>query len=229
MGSDAVDPRWPRLLSLTVHEFRTPLTVVAGYLRMLLKDRAGPVSEQQRRLLEEAEKSCQRLSAILSEVSDLSGLEAGTAAFNRSSLELTSLLADVVTTLPELPDRRICVDLQVEPGDAVISGDAARLKAALTAVVMALRRELVTSDRLVMRQLARSIDRRAVQWVAIGDADRIDELARAERHALTAFDEWRGGCGLSLAVARRVIDAHGGHIWSPVQDGKAGAVIALPA
>jgi nitrogen fixation/metabolism regulation signal transduction histidine kinase len=94
---------------------------------------------------------------------------------------------------------------------------------------MALRRELVTSDRLVMRQLARSIDRRAVQWVAIGDADRIDELARAERHALTAFDEWRGGCGLSLAVARRVIDAHGGHIWSPVQDGKAGAVIALPA
>ena len=61
MSNGTVDPRWPRLLSLTVHEFRTPMTVVAGYLRMLLKDRAGPITEQQRRLLEEAEKSCTRL------------------------------------------------------------------------------------------------------------------------------------------------------------------------
>ena len=78
MANGTVDPRWPRLLSLTVHEFRTPMTVVAGYLRMLLKDRAGPITEQQRRLLEEAEKSCARLSALLAEVSDLANLEAGT-------------------------------------------------------------------------------------------------------------------------------------------------------
>jgi hypothetical protein len=61
------DPGWPRLLSLSVHEFRTPITVVAGYIRMLLKDRAGPVSDQQRRLLEEAEKSCARLSGLVAE------------------------------------------------------------------------------------------------------------------------------------------------------------------
>ena len=65
MVDDAVDPRWPKLLSLTVHEFRTPVTVVAGYLRMLLKERAGPLPEEQRRLLEEASKSCARLSALL--------------------------------------------------------------------------------------------------------------------------------------------------------------------
>jgi signal transduction histidine kinase len=79
MSYPPVDPRWPKVLSLAVHEFRTPLTVVAGYIRMLLKERAGPVPDQQRRLLEEAEKSCGRLSALLAEVSDLSGLEAGTA------------------------------------------------------------------------------------------------------------------------------------------------------
>ena len=63
MTSAPPDPEWPRLLSLSVHELRTPMTVVAGYLRMLLKDRAGPVTDQQRRLLEEAEKSCGRLAS----------------------------------------------------------------------------------------------------------------------------------------------------------------------
>ena len=76
MSSAPPDPKWSRLLGLSVHEFRTPMTVVAGYIRMLLKDRAGPLSDQQRRLLEEAEKSCGRLTALLTEVSDLSNLEA---------------------------------------------------------------------------------------------------------------------------------------------------------
>ena len=70
------------------------MTVVAGYIRMLLKDRAGPLSDQQRRLLEEAEKSCGRLTALLTEVSDLSNLEAGTAPFNRAPTDLRALLLE---------------------------------------------------------------------------------------------------------------------------------------
>ena len=79
------DPRWPRSCSRSaVHEFRTPITVVAGYIRMLLKERAGPITDQQRKLLEEAEKSCGRLSALVAEMSDLSALEAGRRTFNRA-------------------------------------------------------------------------------------------------------------------------------------------------
>ena len=76
------DPKWPKLLSLTAHELRSPLTVVGGYIRMLLKDRAGPLTEPQRRLMEEAEKSCGRLSSLVAEVSELAHLESGKAAFN---------------------------------------------------------------------------------------------------------------------------------------------------
>src|SRR5918992_4554714 len=104
MPSDPVDPRWPKLLSLAVHEFRTPITVVAGYIRMLLKDRAGPLSDAQRRLLEEAEKSCGRLSALVAEMSDLANLEAGTAPLNRGDLDLQALLADTVAALAAAPD-----------------------------------------------------------------------------------------------------------------------------
>jgi signal transduction histidine kinase len=204
------------------------MTVVAGYIRMLLKERAGPIPDQQRRLLEEAEKSCARLSALLSEVSDLSALEAGTATFNPVALDVRLVLADAIHGLPDLPDREVHVELDAENDAAMIQGDATRLRSALVSVIAALRRELVTSDRLYVRERTRHNGRQSLSWIAVGDRDRVLTLADAHHSTLTTFDEWRGGCGLSLPVARRIINAHGGSIWSPVEDTKAGAVIALP-
>ena len=54
---------YARLLSLAVHEFRTPASVVGGYLRMLQRDGDQPLSDRQRKMIDEAEKSCARLVA----------------------------------------------------------------------------------------------------------------------------------------------------------------------
>jgi len=222
------DPRWPKLVSLAVHEFRTPMTVVAGYIRMLLKDRAGPVSEPQRRLLEEAEKSCARLSGLLAEMSDLGALEGGTAAFNRSHVDLRALLRDAVAELPELSDREITVDVRLTEGAAGIQADPVRLKTALTSLLHGLRRELVTSARLLVQETTRPHNGGAASWIVIGDEQHAALLQGAEAGELARFDEWRGGCGLSLAIARRVINAHGGAVWSPADGAKAAAVVLVP-
>ena len=227
MSNAPAEPRWPKLLSLAVHEFRTPITVVAGYIRMVLKERAGPISDQQRKLLEEAEKSCGRLSALVSEMSDLSALEGGTAAFNSATVDLGGVLAEAADAVPGLPDRE--VGLVVDgTGPAELSGDAARLRSALTALLVALRREVVSSDRLVIRRSSAQLNGSAVSTLAIGEPQTIDAIAAADPATLERFDEWRGGSGLSLAIARRVIERHGGSVYGPPGDGKAGALIVLP-
>lgn len=222
------DPNWPRLLALSVHEFRTPVTVVAGYIRMLLKERAGAIPDQQRRLLEEAEKSCGRLSALLTEMSDLSNLEAQTAPFNRSEVDLHAVLGETIAALPDVPDREIAVTLAPATGRRPVQGDAVRLKAAFTSLLTALGRELVTSTELFVRERSGEFEGHPATWIAIADAERIDALASAGPESLATFDEWRGGCGLSLPVARRIINAHGGTIWSPADGTKAAAVVVLP-
>src|SRR5690349_9598099 len=151
MSVPVTDPRWPKVLSLSVHEFRTPMTVVAGYIRMLLKDRAGPLNEQQRRLLEEAEKSCARLSALLAEVSELSNFEAGTAPLNKGHVDLRAILQTAVETLPPLPDREVPVTLDLAPGPMPYQGDPARLTQGFSAIIAALRRELIGEDGLIVR------------------------------------------------------------------------------
>ncbi|HET6448130.1 MAG TPA: hypothetical protein VFG31_03400, partial [Conexibacter sp.] len=191
----------------------------------LLKDRAGPLSDQQRKLLEEAEKSCGRLTVLLTEVSDLSNLEGGTAPFNKHAADLHTALRNAVEQLPPLPDREVAIDLQLEGDSAPLEADPVRLTTALSSVIKSLRRELIGDEPLVVRQLRTPTG----YEIQIGDADTIAALTGEDVGARELFDEWRGGSGQILPVARRIIEAHGGRIWGAPGGRKAGARIAFPA
>jgi len=232
MTDAPADDKWPRLLSLSVHEFRTPISVVAGYIHMLLKDPTATFDERHRHWLEEAQKSCVRLARIVTEMSELSRLEGGKAPLKRAPIDLHLLLAEVVEAVADVPDREgdrvVEVALATGPGPAPILGDVARLKTALTSILQGLRREVVTTDRLFVRERGGTYQGKPASWIAIGEAEHIERLAATGPDSLVTFDEWRGGCGLGLPFARRVIDGHDGAIWSPGGGTKAGAVLVLP-
>ena len=197
------------------------MTVVSGYIRMLLKDRAGAVTDQQRRLLEEAEKACGRLSALLSEMSEVSNLEAGTAPFNKSAADLRAILREAVAELPPLPDRDVPVAVETGDGPASITADPVRLKSALGSITAALRRELIGDEPLMIRERLTP----SGHEVLFGDAATITALESETGDTRATFDEWRGGVGLSLMVARRVLSAHGAEIFGGPADYNAGARI----
>jgi len=200
------------LLSLAVHEFRTPASVVGGYLRMLQKDQEPPMSERQRRMIDEADKSCARLVAIVAELSEIGKLDSGSVTLARHPVELFSLVEEVAELVHEASDRNVHLKLIGSTDGASIPGDATRLKTAFDAIFRAILREkpgptTVVADR---RRETRDGTPRAV--VIIADADRVQE---AYDRPAGPFDEHRGGMGLALPLARRVIEGHGGRIWSP--------------
>jgi two-component system phosphate regulon sensor histidine kinase PhoR len=219
------DPRWPDLFSVMVHDVRTPVTVVAGYVDMLLKERFGPLNDKQRHILEEVHKSCGRVSGLLNEGSELTSIERQNVSMNRRPADLRAILRAAIEQLPPLPDREVHVELQTGSGDASFEADPPRLTNAFTALLAGLRREVVTTNRLLVREQRT----REGFEIRVGDEETLPLLDGASIPDLPVFDEWRGGVGMTLAIARRVFNAHEGHIVGAPDGRKTGALVVLRA
>lgn len=215
----------PRTLSLAVHELRTPVTVVAGYLRMLLREQAGPLSDKQKKMLEEAERSCTRLTAIVAEMSELGKLEGREVAMARQEFDVCALAAELASGMHEGQDRGVTLEVR-SSSPIMVTGDRTRVAAALKALMHSALRERGEPGAIVVQC---SAVRATPAWVvvAIGDESTLVPLAGAAQGAPPDFDEWRGGLGLALPVARRVIEAHGGALWSAADDTHSRAASAL--
>jgi signal transduction histidine kinase len=223
---------YPPLLSLAVHEFRTPASVVGGYLRMLQRDGDG-LSDRHRKMIDEAEKSCARLVGLISELSDIGKLDSGLLTLNRERLDVFALAADVAEHVQEGRDREVRLDVRGDSGAHII-GDRTRLSDAFSAIFRAILREKAGPAVVVVDRRRTTADGRSSAVVVIADEATVQTAYERDR---AAFDERRGGLGLALPLARRVIEGHGGAIWAPASTAPSGesdpiargsAIVRLP-
>jgi signal transduction histidine kinase len=220
---------FPRVMSLAVHELRTPVTVVSGYLRMLLRDQAGPLNDKQRKMLEEADRSCARIGALVSEMSDLGKLESGVLTPTGPEFDIAALITEVASGMHEGEDRGISLETRGLDRPVVVAGDRARIKAVLHALIHAALRERGQPGVIVVECTTSTRSDQASALVSIGAESDLRAIAEGGNDGNAAFDEWRGGLGLALPVGRRVIEAHGGSVWSaPGETPRAGSALRLP-
>jgi signal transduction histidine kinase len=128
-----------------------------------------------------------------------------------------------VEQLPPPPDESVEFEVALDPAPAPFGGDPVRLAQVFTSLIYALRRELPLGETL------RVEERRppGLYEFRFGSAQTItafDDHAGPQQ----PFDEWREGVGLSLPVARRIVEHHGGHLYAPPEGHKVGARLILP-
>ncbi|MBP1633561.1 MAG: hypothetical protein H6Q10_135 [Acidobacteria bacterium] len=217
-----------RLVSLAVHELRTPTAVVSGYLRLVLRHFGEGLTDQQRKLLEESEKSCGTLSRLLADFDDLGRLEDGQVILNRAPVDLRALLAEAASNVHEGSDRGLTVEVDGGTGELPVSADRARLGEALASLMAAVVRERREGARLVA-EARLDPGPPAAAIVAFGDAESAPALALDPEARARPFDEYRGGLGFRLAAAARIVEAHRGRLASPVAErGRLSILLTLP-
>jgi signal transduction histidine kinase len=206
---------YPQLLSLAVHEFRTPASVVGGYLRMLLRDTESPLSERQRKMIDEAEKSCSRLVGLIAELSDVAKLDSGQIGFARQPLDLFVLVAEVAALVHEASDREVVLKVRGATEGAALTGDIPRLRTAFDAIFRAILREKIGATTVIAERRVEKHNGHGEAVLVVADEGSVEAAYERGR---APFDEKRGGMGLALPLARRVIEGHHGQIWSPAPE-----------
>jgi signal transduction histidine kinase len=217
------DESGQRLLTLAVHELRTPLNVAAGYLKMLADPRSGPLSERQAQLAARAGESLERLAALVAHLGEVARMDAGELPVTRRRHDLGALAAAVVEALPrEGPAPRVVLD--AEPGSHPADIDVERMARTLRACVDALVRETQEPGLVVV-----SVARRDTTTATITVARSALPPNLGPGTGWGPVDEWRGGLGLEIPLARRVIEHHGGQLLSPTApDHRPAFMLVLP-
>ena len=170
------------------------------------------MSERQRHMIDEAEKSCARLVAIVTELSDIGKLDGGSVNLAQQPVELFSLLEGVAGLVVEARDRDVHLTLTGLSNGAHVTGDATRLRTAFDAIFRAILREKPGPTTVVAHRRRDTRNGQDCAVLIVADAGREQEAYDREPGP---FDDKRGGLGLALPLARRVIEGCGGRIWSP--------------
>ena len=197
------------------HELSTPLTPLAGYLKILRSGKLGPVAAQHQRLLDSMQQAVARLVRVVDNLSDFASLETGQAPL-LDDVDPDALAEDVVAELrPAIKDARLNVAL-VRAGGGSIRADARKLRQALGNLI-ANAVKFSPHGGEVLVEVAREGDRLRFSiydqgpGIRAGEAERIFEPLY---HAAARGEDARApGTGLGLPVARRIAQAHGGRVF----------------
>jgi signal transduction histidine kinase/DNA-binding response OmpR family regulator len=202
-----------RFLSMMSHELRTPLNAVLGFSALLADARYGALTEQQKRFVSHVNSGGKHLLKLISDILDLSKIEAGRMELLTEELSVALTLEEVVSALRPLAEKKSqTLSVQAEPSLGV-HADPTRLKQILMNLVgNAIK---FTPEGGLIEVLAQQIDHE----VQVKVRDNGPGIPREEqRRIFDAFyplrkpGEGTEGTGLGLAITESLVNLHGGSL-----------------
>ncbi|HEY3968400.1 MAG TPA: PAS domain S-box protein [Planctomycetaceae bacterium] len=218
-------------LATVSHEILTPLNAILGWAHLL---RTGQLTTSEtQEALDIIERNTRDQARIIEDILDMSRIVSGKIALDFGPVELQSVIeAALATVRPAAEAKGIILDSELDSTTGPVLGDAGRLQQVVWNILSNAIKFTPKAGRVELRlsrvgsNIVTSI---TDTGVGIG-SDLLPYVFDRFRQADSSSRRIHGGLGLGLAIAKQLVDLHGGQITvSSSGEGKGSRfVVALP-
>jgi signal transduction histidine kinase len=217
------------------HELRTPLSNIRGYLEAL----QDGVVEPERHIIDSLHEEAMLLNRLVDDLQELSLAEAGQLKLKRQPVALADVVDRAVEAVrPRAEAKGVTARVDL-PEDLLVDVDPQRIGQVLRNLLENALTHTPPGGEIAVaaRAACPEPSRRQGQWVEVSVRDTGSGIAaedlpyvferfyRADR----SRSRTTGGAGLGLAIAKQLIEAHGGRIWVESTEGEGSTfTFALP-
>jgi len=203
-----------KFIGIASHELKTPLTAIKANIDFILSEKEGKIPEYLRSYLLTIQRNTNRIQMRMDQMLDLSRIKSDRLIFNREQIRLTEVIGGYVNEVTPV-DKNLSVQVNI-PQDFQVYAD----RTALHDIFINLLSNAFkfTADGGQIFITASQKDQSTLLEI------RDTGMGIPEDKLIMIFDEFyqveggrHGGAGLGLAIAKRLVEEHGGSIWATSQ------------
>jgi signal transduction histidine kinase len=210
------------------HEFRSPLAVFKGMLDNLADGLHGPLTQDQAEPVASCRKEVNRLARLVSDLLDVTRIEAGKLPLAQQDVILQDVLNSVAQLFSGLlRERGLSLTMDLPDAPAVLIGDRDRLQQIFINLLSNAFK--FTKAGGIRMRLTREDQAFQVEVLDTGRGIPEADLERIFDKFERVGAETEPGSGLGLPIARDIVELHHGRIWAESRPGQGSRfVVQLP-
>lgn len=216
------------LIMYLAHDLKTPLSSVIGYLT-LLHDEGQISPELREKYLAIALDKAERLEDLINEFFEITRFNLSEITLQYSQINLTRLLEQLTFEFkPMLAEKNLTCELQV-PEDMTLRCDTNKIQRVFDNLLRnaALYSYPNTKIEITAEKQEKQV---TIHFRNHGDTIAAEKLARIfeQFYRLDAARSSNGGAGLGLAIAKQIVELHGGRIYAESASNTVEFTVTLP-
>jgi NtrC-family two-component system sensor histidine kinase KinB len=207
------------------HELRTPLTSLGMSVALLLEHASGSLAEKDRELLLAAHEEVERMKSLVSDLLDLSRIEAGRIEMDFEPVPVATLFSHVQAVFRSQADMKdVSLRREMDGDGPSVRADANKIAWVLSNLVSNALRYVGRGGHIALRA---HDDGAWVRLVVVDDGPGIPQgyQSRIFQKFVQVGDRESEGSGLGLAICKEIVRAHGGTIWVESEPGRGSTFI----
>ncbi len=202
-------------LATLSHELRTPLSAILGWTQVLMRTGADDFPPRHRHALDVIDRNARAQVRLIDDLLDLSRIMAGKIRLDMQDVRLDELVAAAVDSVaPGAQAKALRLDVSLGPAPARLAGDPARLSQVVWNLLTNAVKFTPRGGRVeVALERTDGLARLRVSDTGIGiPAAFLPQVFERFSQRDSSTTRAHGGLGLGLAIARQLVELHGGTI-----------------